>query len=61
MRLQAQEYLCIFKTLFDAGLLLVQPMLQVVDPSPALSELAVLLLQCIAVMEGLLSAVYDPP
>ena len=61
VRLQAQKYLCVLKTLLDAGLLLLQPLFQVIDPSPALSELVVLLLQCIAAMEGFLLAVNDPP
>ena len=38
-----------------------QPLLQVIDPSPVLSELAILFLQRIAAMEGLLLAVDDPP
>ena len=58
--LQVQKYLCIHKTLLDCGLLLLYPLLQVVDPSPALSELAVLFFQCIAAMESFLPAVDDP-
>src|SRR5487761_880867 len=61
VRLQVQKYLHVLKTLFGAGLLLLQPVLQVVDPAPALSELAVFLLQCIAAVEGLLLAVNEPP
>ena len=58
---QVQKYLSIHKMLFDVGLLLLQPLLKVIDPSPALSELAVLFLQCIAVMEGLLLTVNNSP
>ena len=61
MHLQAQKYLCVHGTLLDGGFLLFQPLLEVIDPSPSLPELAVLLLQRIAVMEGLLLAVDDPP
>ena len=57
MRLQVQEYLRILKTLLDAGFLQLQPLFQVIDSCPALSELVVFLLQRIAAMEDLLLAV----
>src|SRR5487761_361225 len=59
--LQAQEHLCLHETLLDGGLLLFQPLLQVIDPGPALSELEILFLQRIAAMKGLLLTVDNPP
>ena len=61
VHLQAQKYLCVHKTLLNGGLLLLQPLLQFIDPCPALPELAVLFFQRIVAMEGLLLMVDDPP
>src|SRR5487761_1804146 len=61
MCLQTQKYLCVLKALLDVGLLQLQPLLQVIDPCPALSELAVFLLQCIAAVEDFLLTVNQPP
>ena len=61
VRLQVQEHLRLSETLLDGGLLLLQPLLQVVDPGPALSELVILFLQCIVAMKGLLLMVDNPP
>src|SRR5487761_1258836 len=61
MCLQTQKYLCVLKALLDVGLLQLQPLLQVIDPCPALSELAVFLLQRIAAVEDFLLTVNQPP
>ena len=55
--LQMQKYLCVLKTLLDVGLLQLRPLLQVIDPCPVLSELAVFLLQRITAVEDFLLTV----